>query len=76
MRLSTQECCRIFTFRVGNRGGIHRWVRRVSYEFNRPEEILEELLIVQEMCLHFMQLSREFDVIGLKDIVLLAKVFK
>ena len=75
MCLSTQEFGRVFTFRVGNRGGIHCWVRRVSYEFDRLEEISEELLIVQEMCLQFMQLSREFDVIELKNIVLLTKVF-
>lgn len=76
MRLSVQEFCRAFTFRFGDRGGIHRWVRCVSYEFDRPEEISKELLIVQEICLQFMQLSREFEVVGVKDIVLLTRVFR
>lgn len=71
-----QEFCRVFTFRFGDRGGIHRWVRCVSYEFDRPKELAKELLIVQEICLQFMQLSRKFKVVELKDIVLLTRVFK
>lgn len=76
MRLSMQEFCRAFTLRFGDRAGIHSWVRCVPYEFNRPEELSKKLLIVQQICLQFMQLSREFDVVELKDIVLLTSMFK